>query len=307
MLHNAPVPIVWHEVDQIIAFLKPHLDFENGPWIAGGCLRRMMTRDFTDAFDVDVFVKNDEQYARMSQVKQDYLIQFEASRRTMTWADSLAKGHTPIQVTQKVMFNSAQDLLDDFDFTVCQFISDGETVRYSAQSLYDAQQRLLRLNNGAKIKDVSRILRYATYGFEALPCVLDMISTHKLSSISYYKDIIYTKYFDEFMDEVKNKDMSENLVLSLVGDILFERAGNQVVAFIGGAPFPASLALTYMFCPNIRRETQKKLYPLWSKNGVDNKQLDNVVARMNYEQFISSYRAFIRDDQISRMTSTILP
>ncbi len=307
MLLNAPVPIVWHEVDQIIAFLKPHLDYENGPWIAGGCLRRMMTLDFTDAFDVDVFVKNDEQYAHMQKVRQDYLSQFEKRRATLSWSDSLAKGHTPIQITEKLKFHSAQDLLDDFDFTACQFVSDGETVRYSAQSLYDAQQRLLRLNNGAKIKDINRILRYATYGFEALPCVLTTISTHKLSSISYYQEVHYSKFVDEFMDEVKNQDMSENLILSLVGDILFERVGNQVVAFIGGAPFPASLALTYMFCPNIRRGTQKKMYPLWIKKGIDIKQLDNVVAQMNYEQFISSYRAFIRDDQMSRMTSTILP
>ena len=295
-LNGMPLPVTGHKVDKVIKALRPHLNLEKGPWIAGGCPRRLIANDLLTDFDVDVFYNT-----RIT----------PALAKTVNGLDDHDGIFGPIsprvQLTKRPFVNK-EKLLEDFDFTVCQFVTDGTTVMYPEQAMLDLTNRLLRLNDQAKIKEPTRIMRYASYDFEVLPCVLESLKNYSFASLHYYKGIPYSESFGQHIEEMKRHDLRELITLSLIGDICFERFDEAVIAFIGGAPFPAPLALVFMYCQNMRMEITEHLCEFWNFLGVDRLMMWNRINRLTFDQFIGSYRAFARDDQLSsRVISTTLP
>lgn len=159
-----------------LAHLPFALDFEKGPWVAGGAPRRFLCDEPLGGGDIDVFFASYEQY-------EDCAGLMRLDRTSITpWSEFYTLGRTGLRVNlvHSKQYESAQKVIDDFDFVHCQFITDGKVIGYEAPGdddivpllSYDAlavakQRRLLFLETDSVPATLRRALKYAAQGFTA--------------------------------------------------------------------------------------------------------------------------------------------
>ena len=191
---------------------KPNLD--NGPWIAGGVVLKAymgqsyhkeyndhttasniiaqiikkQTRNELDAeksnstnhiSDIDYFFKNESEFfsslASMAKLHQKRV----STDNAITYDISYNKRYYQAQMINKHYFETVEDVLSSFDFTICQMATDFETVVTTEQTLYDIEHRILRLATGKYNPDnyLKRVLKYSINGFNPEPGLMDYITT----------------------------------------------------------------------------------------------------------------------------------
>lgn len=138
------------------------LSSENGPWLAGGAVRRFLKREKSIS-DFDFFFKNYDQCERM---KQELLARgFRESKKTyrnVTWTDKLFT----IQLIDFAFYESLEALFDSFDFYICQFATDFETVAHTASAVSDLQEERLEIHKVSyAVSTLRRIEKYRKQGF----------------------------------------------------------------------------------------------------------------------------------------------
>jgi hypothetical protein len=135
--------------------------------IAGGCARKLFFDLDWGKEDVDVWFKT----------KSDVDIIDSNIRRNITNnlmifktfdtinAETYNVEHYTFQFMKK-QFNSCHDLLNNFDFTISQFYTDGLHVYCSPLAYSHACQKILDLNpTFQKPVKISRVKKYCDYGF----------------------------------------------------------------------------------------------------------------------------------------------
>lgn len=164
-------------------FIRPH--WENGPWVAGGSIRRLLLGDDPLAADVDVFFANEAQ-------KEQFLLTMETSGATvkkitrtnttleimvpvLKYVDDLGEAvYENVKVTLQAIhfayYESPEAVIDSFDFTICQFITDGEKLAIGKYSLWDLCRKRLAINKvSLAVSTVHRLVKYSKQGFYACP------------------------------------------------------------------------------------------------------------------------------------------
>lgn len=187
------------------------LDIQNGPWVAGGCVRRLLTTmPSKDRLrDVDVFfpqgswskdtimkiienkppLKEFVDTSEIGELKKKFSASYQAissiAGYTKTWNtylgctvtehdihDWLIDG-TKVQAVFGQRFDNVQTLFNDFDFTVCMVATDG--FRWVADERFfrdDLAKRLVLNNYQQRRKGLGRLARYCSYGYTPIPGVL---------------------------------------------------------------------------------------------------------------------------------------
>jgi len=157
----------------IKATVKP--DWEKGPWVAGGCVRRLISNTEPFASDIDVFFSSEEQknewverinssekYKCKSQKSNDHNTTLEADFVT---DDAM---HTiKLQAIHIQYYQSPQEVIDSFDYTICQFVTDGEEFLAGDYSLYDLSKNRLvvhRISYG--VASLRRMMKYGNQDFK---------------------------------------------------------------------------------------------------------------------------------------------
>lgn len=145
----------------------PNPDKEN-IWLAGGAIRRTLIGDSLDS-DFDFFFRNEE-----------YLESFERELKLVGGVDESSNEHNKtysifigekkiiIQAITIKYYDSIEDVLDSFDFTITQFGYDGETLFCGEYSLWDLARKKLaihRLTFGTAT--MRRVIKYTRQGFTA--------------------------------------------------------------------------------------------------------------------------------------------
>ena len=159
---------------------------EEGPWIAGGALRRTLIGQKLDA-DIDYFFKNKEQMEQFCS-EMEYLNFVESSRTDNcitflgrpvigedTYNDRYIENKEQIKVQAIIIgyYDKLEDVLDSFDFTITQFGYDGKELVCGEYSLWDLARRRLaihRLTYG--VSTLRRLIKYSRQGFTACGGVL---------------------------------------------------------------------------------------------------------------------------------------
>ena len=182
-------------------------DIDNGPWIAGGVIRKLWQGLKWDDADIDVFFKNKEQFTHFCKNLDPYLYEkcefgnlsqpilagltlksnpiassYESSNAcTFTLTNLPGVNYAiKIQAIQKDFYNSAEELLEDFDWTVCQLVSDGTTIWAPQHTVIDLSKRNLVLSPTTKrTVKLGRLMKYSAYGFK----VSDNIMLDALTSV----------------------------------------------------------------------------------------------------------------------------
>ncbi len=153
-------------------------DFEVGPFLAGGAVRRAVQWDATYHLDTveneanippdfDVFCRNAEQWEGVcrqllrtgAELTADHNRYANFMIERMGWK---------IQVVRREFYKNARELLADFDFTICQFATDSRLEILAAQGARaDVVAKRLVLNKiEAPPGSIIRLVKFSKQGFE---------------------------------------------------------------------------------------------------------------------------------------------
>ena len=149
--------------DDIVEAIKPAPE---GPWIVGGSVRRLIDA-MPQTSDVDIGLASLEQ---LDQTKNRLLQSgFTITRKTAEYTElsgKIGKKDTKVQLLRVMLAPTPEGIIDEFDFTICQFAFDGKDIVCGQFSLYDlARKRLVlhRLSFGAST--IRRMTKYGRQGY----------------------------------------------------------------------------------------------------------------------------------------------
>ena len=158
-------PLV-HDDDQVaVTLIAP--DMENGPWIAGGApLHWELGKSVQLHHDIDVWFRDLLQFsAAVLRLREHADVVCETPNAHTYRFYHSDEGTRTIQLVKANFFNSAQDVIDHFDFSVCQIVTDGKTIQYGEHTRDDICAQRLRV---VKSRDdaAKRIVKYLAYGYK---------------------------------------------------------------------------------------------------------------------------------------------
>jgi hypothetical protein len=135
-------------------FNFPFIEGE-GPWIAGGLIRRIVMGETLGGTDVDIFFASTEQFEECGAVGPD--------------AVQVGGEILPVSYVMTRYYKTAEDVLDDFIFTACQFAMDGQKLVMGRQSIQHNHEKILVpvSPKGGFLKIVNKYVD--NYGFSLSP------------------------------------------------------------------------------------------------------------------------------------------
>lgn len=188
--------MVVHPKDRRIVFDLINPDMINGPWIAGGAVMAWINKQPVNNSDIDVFFKSEEQFIELYnallgvRIKQNFSdVQWDLSLKE--FAEPISKvvyqtdnaltlkiGPTTVQLIKRKFFDTPKDVIDSFDLSVCQLITDGDKLLAGETTLQDLKAKRFRINRHNK-QIIKRVIKYVTYGYIPDQSVIDYIADHK--------------------------------------------------------------------------------------------------------------------------------
>lgn len=161
-----PIDLIKLEQETFIG-QRPIVSPTKDVWIAGGAIRQWFN-DGELMTDIDVFGKNQESldnfiseklWAAKKISEQNHLSSFSLNGQL-------------IQVIKYNYYDSIHNLLDSFDFTVCQFAWDGKTVYSTEAAIVSVLRKRLRVHQITKelaADSLRRAFKYQRKGY--IPCL----------------------------------------------------------------------------------------------------------------------------------------
>jgi hypothetical protein len=161
-----PIDLIKLEQETFIG-QRPIVSPTKDVWIAGGAIRQWFN-DGELLTDIDVFGKNQESldnfiseklWAAKKISEQNHLSSFSLNGQL-------------IQVIKYDYYDSIHNLLDSFDFTVCQFAWDGKTVYSTEAAIVSVLRKHLRVHKITKelaADSLRRAFKYQRKGY--IPCL----------------------------------------------------------------------------------------------------------------------------------------
>lgn len=143
---------------------------EDGPWLAGGALRRTLLRQEPDS-DFDFFFRDADQLAAFT-ADLDWLGmgKLRETEHHIHYRGRVGDSALPIDVQciRFAFYASAEEVIDSFDFTICQFAFDGINLTAGSYSLWDLGRKRLAVHRVTfPVSSMRRVLKYASQGFKA--------------------------------------------------------------------------------------------------------------------------------------------
>lgn len=171
-LESCPVPrkTLLTEIIQSLVLCR----LRTGPWIAGGAARAVYEGvEGRPGGDIDIFSKDSESVREVVRhLRQVTRVTKESKTKTGSYnlLSSLALyGRTEtarLQVVGSWHSPTLEELFKTFDFTICQFATDGRTIVYTTAAKADHEQRALRLQpEWVGRTRPTRIIKYLNQGF----------------------------------------------------------------------------------------------------------------------------------------------
>lgn len=147
---------------------------KNGPWICGGAVRKAVVNESLDS-DFDFFFRSENNFKEWkTKLVRNGLSLLKENEKNEVWIlptsiDSENSVYLPEMKVQLIKFrwyDSIQDVLESFDFTISQFGFDGENIYCGDWSLFDlSRKKLVPLQLTYAMSSFRRLTKYAAQGF----------------------------------------------------------------------------------------------------------------------------------------------
>ena len=184
-----------HKDDQsILSFIKPN--WKDGPWIAGGAPLAWYKGEMIET-DVDVYFNNQSDFDKLHNTFKEE----EAKEKSFPSLPSFPildipppknpdvhiiftsdnaitiryKDRWTIQLIRHTFYKSPRDIIDNFDISVCQLVTDGmSNIAFGENTLSDIKNNVLRIET-YRVGCVFRLMKYLAYGYKPVPGTLENI------------------------------------------------------------------------------------------------------------------------------------
>jgi hypothetical protein len=156
---------VVHDKDKSLIKLLD-LDIEQGPWLAGGAVLTWLSGHPVGDSDFDIFFKDLRQFDEMfGRLMRNHASIIYTSENALTLHLTIDDDLKRIQLIRKSYFDSAKDVIDHFDFTICQLVTDGYQVIGADHTFEHLKEKRIVSVGPAKRSVVKRIVKYVSYGY----------------------------------------------------------------------------------------------------------------------------------------------
>jgi len=185
-------PFVHGSDKTIVALIRP--DMKHGPWIAGGAALAWYEGRPVGLSDIDVFCRNKKQAATLINLfKKYYIISIVVETENaitfrVTCVDPIVTNDNWIvQIITKNYYNSPQEILNNFDITVCQIVTDGHQYIMGNNTANHIKTRQLVFNR-IQPDLIKRLVKYWAYGFIPSDELLNSLDDMDIWNISDHVD-----------------------------------------------------------------------------------------------------------------------
>ena len=138
---------------------------EDGPWVAGGCILRWVAGEPLTG-DIDLFFRDEAQYRQTCEPMVLNASRVQHTKFASSFDIMLDGEDTTIQAIRYKFFANLDEVLDSFDFTICQLGFDGSHIVHSKPALEDIQDKQIRINRVVNSSNLLlRIAKYAARGY----------------------------------------------------------------------------------------------------------------------------------------------
>jgi hypothetical protein len=191
-------PCVHRDDSEPVTLIWP--DAKHGPWIAGGAPLRWWQGQSVGENDIDVFCANAKQAEDVIERIKDYgrwQRKFDSDNATTLsyWAkDNVSKTWT-IQVIKRRYFGSLQEIIDNFDMTVCEIGTGGNEWLLNKHTARDIRERNLRMKLPLQPDALKRVVKYWTYGYRPVDGVLEAVQNNPIAKWEFASDEDYNNAF----------------------------------------------------------------------------------------------------------------
>lgn len=157
-----------------------------GPWVAGGSIRRMVAGTDPLASDFDIFFRSQAQLDEwLVRIEKDFeVLEKKTNDHNATLKIKFTHQKTVIsdetgdeffvpqeytvelQAVHVAFYETPQAVIDSFDYTICQFVTDGVDLSVGEYTMWDlARKRLIIHKITFAIASMRRMLKYGNQGF----------------------------------------------------------------------------------------------------------------------------------------------
>ncbi len=168
-----------HSADrEPVSIIAP--DFDKGPWIAGGAPLRWFQGLPVGENDIDVCCANaiqaGEVVERVKAYGRDH-VKFQSENAiTLSYhnKEDYSRNWT-IQIITRRYFSSLQEVIDNFDITVCQIGTDGNGWTLGQSTARDIREKNLRMHQPLQPDALKRMVKYWTYGYRPVDGLVESV------------------------------------------------------------------------------------------------------------------------------------
>lgn len=151
------------ELDRVLAAIG------NGAWCAGGAIRRTLMKQPLDS-DFDFFFRSAEALAEWEKKLPATLSLFRETEHHKHWKGTVEGSAIPVEI-QAIRFryyDSAEAVIDSFDYTITQFARDGSKLVTTPEALWDLGRKRLAIHKVTyPVATMRRMLKYTRQGYTA--------------------------------------------------------------------------------------------------------------------------------------------
>jgi hypothetical protein len=192
-------PCVHKRDQEPVNLILPHL--KEGPWIAGGAALRWYQDQPVGENDIDIFCKDARQAQNVINYIKSYgrfSIKFESENATTlsyySGADTEYRQWT-LQIITRRYFGSLQEVIDNFDISVCQIGTAGNDWLMGRHTAKDIRERNLRMQMPLQPDAAKRLVKYWTYGYRPVDGLLDSVQNNPNANQMFEIDGDYNNAF----------------------------------------------------------------------------------------------------------------
>jgi hypothetical protein len=190
------VPCCHKEDQEPVSIIWP--DMKHGPWIAGGAALRWYQGLPVGDSDIDIFCSSAEQAQQIIDNIKSYgrfSTKYESENATtLSYHDKGSKYWT-LQVIKRRYFKNLQEVIDNFDISVCQIGTGGHEWLLNSNTAKDIRERNLRMNMPLQPDAAKRLAKYWTYGYRPVDGLLEAVQTNPIAKTEFQLDGDYENAF----------------------------------------------------------------------------------------------------------------
>jgi len=154
-------------------------DDKSSCWLAGGAIRRTILNKSLEEADFDFFFKDEESLISFqNDLENDDFIKVSENEKNITYSKICEDGtKIKLQCIFFQFYETIEDVIDSFDFTITQFAYDGKDMYCGEYSLFDLTRGKLALHKLTfGVATVRRLIKYTQQGFTACGgCLTDIL------------------------------------------------------------------------------------------------------------------------------------